>query len=48
MHKFSSNLTNSFDNPNNNILSVSNIFFNIFHTVFPHISKLVKYEKMWF
>ena len=37
MDKFCSTLTNSFNNHNNNILSVSNIFFNNFHTVFRHM-----------
>ena len=36
------------DCQNNNILSVSNIFFNNFHTVFRYISKLVKHEQILF
>ena len=46
MDKFCSNLTNSFNNHYNNIFSVTNIFFKKFHTVYRHISRLVKYAQI--
>ena len=48
MNKFCSYLNNSFNNHYNNIFSATNIVFNIFHTVFRHISKLAKYGQILF